>query len=1287
MQKKKRLSPMMKKSDDKVRRLGDDRKLLREKLLAQAHEAKQFEEILSVVNGSLDPKALLRSVLQKMTEVLKWDAGAIYVTEDTRKCLKLAHQRHVPDEILQKLGELSLDEGIGGLVAKTQEPHHFPLEQYPSYLPFRAIFKKSGISGVCFLPLSMREELLGMMLFLSKNRRIAPSVQMLSGIGRHVARALANAISHQALLKAEEQYRVAIESVNDIVYKTSPSGAFLFVSPTIENLVGHKPKEFYRNPTLWLGSVHPDDKKVLLRRVANLKDLGARIVNEYRVLPKGKAVYRWVRDVAIPQKSGDGDVVALQGIMTDITDYREAIEDLRQSHSFTSSVLGSIQEGIVVLNTHLKCIQWNDVMEEITGLTRKEVLGRPVWEILGGKGREERVKLVRQALAGETASSDTLGYQNAALTTEQKFFWERYMPRRDGNGTILGVIGLVIDVSESKRLEHNLRESEQILRKVIDTINDVLLITDLKGNILQVNRAFMTMLGYSRTEAIGRDFPYPWLVEEEMGRYVLWISSLRERSWLRDFDMTWRSKDNRMISMSLSTTLLRNSMGEPIAMLNLARDITERKQLAKELERRNQQVELINRVISTANQTQDFDKIFSVVAKEVRVIVPCDEINVGLVSEDATAILAYAVSGPSPLAKGVRIPVEHSIAQFTIRSREPVIIPDLSASEEYKKLISFEKGWRSQMSLPILLKGGIIATLNLASKQTNTFSDEHARILFPLAQHLGTIIDRVRLFDKVTEDVAYIHNLLDSIDSIVYTVDTECRILEVNKAWHAFVREYGVARRTNYQGMSLYDSLPDESLKSIFKNVIPDLLSGRRKFFSQEFLRKGDTGEKVFQVSANPLIVEKRITGLVISHADITALKLTEEELKKNNEQLLALNQISALINTSLKLQDILETVLPLLKTTMEAHAVAVYLADNETGDLALVKEVGFEHPELSPRLPLADSATGGAVVRKEPFYVSDRAASDERIVVLGREALTKEHIEAFAAIPLIAKDRVLGALDVFYRTPHTFSPQLTHLLELVGNQLGSAIENAKLYEETIQKSLEIERRNKELDDFTYVVSHDLKEPLISIEGFAKILQSDYEGVISSEGKDYLDSVASATTRMKALINDLLMLSRVSRSSESSRPVSVGKIIDDLREDMEFTIRQKNAAITVVGEPPTVVGNETHLKIVLSNLIANALKFNTSPAPQVEIGFRNEENNYYLFYVKDNGIGIEKEFLERIFVIFERLHRREDYEGTGAGLAIVKKIIELQKGKIWAESELGKGSIFYFTIPKVFTHD
>ena len=115
---------------------------------------------------------------------------------------------------------------------------------------------------------------------------------------------------------------------------------------------------------------------------------------------------------------------------------------------------------------------------------------------------------------------------------------------------------------------------------------------------------------------------------------------------------------------------------------------------------------------------------------------------------------------------------------------------------------------------------------------------------------------------------------------------------------------------------------------------------------------------------------------------------------------------------------------------------------------------------------------------------------------------------------------------------------------------------------------------------------------------------------------------------------------------------------------------------------PTVWGNETQLKVVFRNLIGNAIKFNNKPNPVVEIGFRNAENNSYLFSVKDNGIGIEKEFQEKIFVIFQRLHRREEYEGSGAGLAIVKKIIELHKGSLWVESELGKGSTFSFTLPK-----
>ncbi|MBI3766502.1 MAG: GHKL domain-containing protein, partial [Ignavibacteriales bacterium] len=189
------------------------------------------------------------------------------------------------------------------------------------------------------------------------------------------------------------------------------------------------------------------------------------------------------------------------------------------------------------------------------------------------------------------------------------------------------------------------------------------------------------------------------------------------------------------------------------------------------------------------------------------------------------------------------------------------------------------------------------------------------------------------------------------------------------------------------------------------------------------------------------------------------------------------------------------------------------------------------------------------------------------------------------------------------------------------------------------------------------------------------------------EGKEYFDSIAGATTRMKGLIDDLLLLSRISRPSESFKPVDLKTVINDIATDLEFTIRQKGAQIVIPDELPTIFGNETHLKIVFRNLIGNAIKFNDKPNPRVEIGFQNAENNSYLFTIKDNGIGIDKDFHEKIFVIFQRLHRREEYEGSGAGLAIVKKIIELHKGSIWVDSEPGKGSTFSFTLPKLQSHE
>jgi signal transduction histidine kinase len=334
---------------------------------------------------------------------------------------------------------------------------------------------------------------------------------------------------------------------------------------------------------------------------------------------------------------------------------------------------------------------------------------------------------------------------------------------------------------------------------------------------------------------------------------------------------------------------------------------------------------------------------------------------------------------------------------------------------------------------------------------------------------------------------------------------------------------------------------------------------------------------------------------------------------------------------------------------------------------------------------------------RKPAFYV--RLVHGERVVtptllepspvrpdtpewtVLATKQSYRDPGGASMFVPMLSKDAIMGVMSVSAGESGRYTPAQAQALESVANLTAIALEKGKLYEETIRISNEIRQRNKELDDFTYVVSHDLKEPLISVEGFSRILQSDYAGVIQPEGREFLDSIVSASTRMKGLIDDLLMLSRMSRPMEAFKMVPLKTIIEEIKSDMEFIIRQRKIRITVPDDLPSVYGNETQLKALFRNLIGNAIKFNDKPDPVVEIGFHNAENNSYLLSVRDNGIGIEPEFFEKIFVIFQRLHPREQYEGSGAGLAIVKKIIERHRGRIWVESEMGKGSTFFLTLP------
>lgn len=220
----------------------------------------------------------------------------------------------------------------------------------------------------------------------------------------------------------------------------------------------------------------------------------------------------------------------------------------------------------------------------------------------------------------------------------------------------------------------------------------------------------------------------------------------------------------------------------------------------------------------------------------------------------------------------------------------------------------------------------------------------------------------------------------------------------------------------------------------------------------------------------------------------------------------------------------------------------------------------------------------------------------------------------------------------------------------------------------------------QDIDDFTRMLSHDLKEPLRGIEAFSSFLLEDYPKLLDTQGKRYLNFLKKSVTRMKELIQDLLTLVSITQKGPNLDRVDLKILLKQVKDDLKFSIEQKQA-IFLNNSPLTIVYCDAILITeVFKNLISNAIKFNTASPPTIEVMAR-EEGEFYLFSVKDNGIGIEPAYQEQVLRPFERLHHQEEYEGTGLGLAICKKIVEKLGGKIWLKSAAGIGSTFYFTLP------
>ncbi|MDX1377311.1 MAG: ATP-binding protein [Anaerolineales bacterium] len=408
------------------------------------------------------------------------------------------------------------------------------------------------------------------------------------------------------------------------------------------------------------------------------------------------------------------------------------------------------------------------------------------------------------------------------------------------------------------------------------------------------------------------------------------------------------------------------------------------------------------------------------------------------------------------------------------------------------------------------------------------------------------------------------------------------------------------------------------------------------------------------------------------------------QELEEKNALAETLREGTSIVAATLEIEETVERILEQLKRVVQYDSASVWLYRGEQAIMVGSRDLpkGAEAPgyyELSDKEP------------DHPFFVDPETPYillhdiQDKYPKFRQEA--KNYIHGWMAIPMRARGNLIGFMALDSRTPGQYQESDAQFALTYANQVAIALENARLFSDlqaelAVRQNLisELESKNAELERFTYTVSHDLKSPLFTIRGFLGYLEEDALAGNHDRMKSDMERITSATNKMQQLLNELLELSRIGRMKNESEVVPFDDLAREAVELVQGRIMEHGVAVHIDADMPSVYGDRQRLLEVVQNLVDNAAKFTADqPEPRIEIGQDGEEDGMPIFHVRDNGIGIPTEHHERIFGLFNKLDVKS--EGTGIGLALVKRIVEVHNGRIWVQSEANQGTTFYFTLP------
>ena len=1109
----------------------------------------------------------------------------------------------------------------------------------------------------------------------------------------------------QKIRKREKQLADLLEYSSQPFGVGYPDGRLGLINRAFEELTGYRQGELQK--TDWSNTLTPPEfRDMEKKKLEKLQKTGQPIRYEKEYIRKdGTRVP--IELLVHLIRNEDGTPQYYYSFITDITERKKAEEALSASEENYRHLVQYAPTAIYEIDykgPRFKSV--NDGMIQLSGYSRDELLSMNPIDLLDSESRQSFKERINKVTAGEEIDENV---EFKVFHKDGHKLWVilNVKPTYTDN-KLNGALVVGYDITKRKKLEEKRQElleqvqlfneelevsnqelqstteelrvaneelhqqrdeltqvnkalkvSEESYRSIIENLQDAYIQADKEGIIIMASPSAARMYRFdSPQEMIGISAQSLYKNPEDRNHLV---EQLLKQGKVEDHESEALRMDGSSFLVSLNSQFNYDNHGQILGTEAFVRDITQR----KEREVLNDALNTVNTYI---NSTLDYDEIMQLIVEEGSKAIGSESAVINI-RENDNWVVKFVYNFPDNIIGQIKSDLESPTSVYVANEKQAVAFNDAPNDSRVNRNGMKLHGVTSLLVAPIILKDKVIGVIAFYHHQKSViFSEAQIDFTNKLASSLSQAIENAQLFEEIKKSEEKYHSLYSSMNEgvalheIIYNSHQEAVdyvIMDINPAYEE-ITGLKISEVVGMKASELYGTGTPPYM-DFYAPVAENSES-------TEFETYFEPMDKNFHIS----VISPGKGKFATIFEDITERKQAEAELTKYQEQLenLVEARTTELKDAYESLKESEAQYLTLFNSIDEGFCTIEVIFDEDN------KPIDYRFLEINPAFEKQTGLKGA-----EGKLMRDLAPNHEEhwFEIYGKIALTGKPMR----FENPAKE-LNRWYDVYaFKIGDPESREVAILFNDITKR--KKVENElKEYQDTLEEKVEkrteqLEKSNAELEQFAYVSSHDLQEPIRMVTSFTQLLQRRYEGQLDADADDYIGFIVEGALRMKYLIDDLLEFSRVSSRVREFGNVDLEKVLDVVLYNLSVSIKENDAVITH-DSLPNVITDESQMRQVFQNLIANAIKFHGSKQPKIHITAQ-KDNKEWRFAVIDNGIGIDPVYQKQIFEVFKRLHTRAEYPGSGIGLSVAQKIVRRHEGNIWVESKLGKGSTFYFTIP------